>query len=92
MGTLQIMALQEKIRKQLQEQSDDLAKEIHVGCEATDSTETLCGKMVANAITISVRISIGAVLDILIDAGLIEPYSDDEIRRKKLSIVRQNNE
>jgi hypothetical protein len=48
--------------------------------------------MVANAVAISVRISLGAVLDILIDAGLVEPYSDDELRRRKLSIVRQQNE
>lgn len=58
----------------------------------TDSTEVVCGKMVANAVAISVRISLGAVLDILIDAGLVEPYSDDELRRRKLSIVRQQNE
>ena len=69
-----------------------ILQKIAAGCEMTDSTEVVCGKMVANAVAISVRISLGAVLDILIDAGLVEPYSDDELRRRKLSIVRQQNE
>lgn len=92
MDALQIIALQESIEKQLREQRDDLVKEITAGCERTDSTEVVCGKMVANAIAISVGISIGAVLDILIDAGLVKSFSDDELRRKRLSIVKRQNE
>ncbi len=88
MNALQIMTLQETIEKQLKEQVNDLIKEIAIGCERTDSTEVVCGKMIANAVVIS----IGAVFDILIDAGLVEPYSDDELRRKRLSIVKQQNE
>ncbi len=92
MNALQIMTLQETIEKQLKEQVNDLIKEIAIGCERTNSTEVVCGKMIANAVVISTRISIGAVFDILIDAGLVEPYSDDELRRKRLSIVKQQNE
>lgn len=92
MDALQIIALQEIIENQLREQAGDLTKEIAAGCESTDSTEVVCGKMIANAIAISVRISIGMVLDMLIDAGLAEALSDDVLRRKRLSIVKQQNE
>lgn len=92
MDALQIIALQEMIENQLREQAGALTKEIAAGCESTDSTEVVCGKMIANAIAISVRISIGMVLDMLIDAGLAEALSDDVLRRKRLSIVKQQNE
>ena len=47
MDALQIIALKETIENQLREQTDDFAKEIAAGCEMTDSTEVVCGKMVA---------------------------------------------
>jgi hypothetical protein len=92
MNALQVITLQKEIEEQLKEQADDLEKEIAVGCKETDSTEVICGKMIANAIAISTRISLGAVLDILIEAGIVSPYSDNELRRKNLSIVKQQNE
>ena len=92
MTELQVIELQKWIEAQLKEQADDLAKELAVGCEETDSTEVVCGKMIANAIAISSRISMGAILDILIKAEIVEPYSDNELRRKNLSIVKQQNE
>ena len=63
-------------------------KEIAAGCEETDSTEVVCGKMIANAVAISTNICLGAVLDILINVGVVEPYSDDEIRKRNLLIVK----
>ena len=88
MNELQIKTLQKEIEKKLKEQADELTKEIAVGCKETDSTEVVCGKMIANSIAISARISLGAVLDILIKAGIVEPYSDNELRKKSLSIVK----
>lgn len=76
----------------LKEQTDELVKEIAVGCEESDSTEVVCGKMIANAIAISTRISLEAVLNILTEAGIVEPCSDRELRRKILSTVKQQNE
>ena len=92
MNALQVITLQKEIEKQLREQTDDLVKEIAAGCEETDSTEVVCGKMIANSIAISTRISIEAVLNILIEAGIVEPCSDNELRRKNLSIVKGRNE
>lgn len=89
MDALQIIALKETIENQLREQTDDLVKEIAAGCERTDRTEVVCGKMVANAIAISVSLSLEAVLGILTDAGLVKPCSEDELRRKRLSVVRR---
>lgn len=89
MDALQIIALKETIENQLREQTDDLVKKIAAGCETTDSTEVVCGKMVANAIAISVSLSLEVVLDILTDAGLVKPCSEDELRRKRLSVVRR---
>lgn len=88
LNELQIKALQNEIEKQLREQSDELVKEIAAGCEETDSTEVVCGKMIANAVAISTNICLGAVLDILINVGVVEPYSDDEIRKRNLLIVK----
>lgn len=88
MDELQLMVLQKDIEKKLKEQADDLMKEIFAGCEETDSTEVACGKMIANSIAISARISLGAALDILIKAGIVEHYSEEELRRKNLSIVK----
>lgn len=92
MDRLQLMVLQKDIEKKLKEQADDLLEEIAAGCEGTDSTEVACGKMVANSIAISARISLGAVLDILIKAGIVEHYSEEELRKKNLSVVRRPNE
>ena len=92
MTELQAIALQKGIEKQLKEQTDDLIKELAVGCEETDSTEVVCAKMIANAVAVSSRISMGAILDILIEAGIVEPYSDNELRRKNMSIVKQQDE
>ena len=88
LNELQIKALQNEIEKQLREQSDELVKEIAAGCEETDSTGVVCGKMIANAVAISTNICLGAVLDILINVGVVEPYSDDEIRKRNLLIVK----
>ena len=88
LNELQIKALQNEIEKQLREQSDELVKEIAAGCEETDSTEVVCGKMIANAVAISTNIWRGAVLDILINVGVVEPYSDDETRKRNLLIVK----
>lgn len=88
MNELQLIALQKDIEKKLREQADDLLKEIATGCKETDSTEVVCGKMIANSIAISARISLGAVLDILIKAGIVEHYSEEELRRKSLSVVK----
>ena len=88
MNALRAKVLQKEIEEQLKEQVDDLVKEIAAGCKETDSMEVVCAKMIANAIAISARISMGAIFDILIEAGIAEPYSDDELRKKSLSIVK----
>lgn len=91
MNELQLMALQKEIEKQLKEQEAELMKELTNGCEETDSTEVVCAKMISNSIAIATRISASAVFSILIDVGFAEPYSDDELRRKNLSIIKQQN-
>ncbi|EOS23545.1 hypothetical protein C806_03051 [Lachnospiraceae bacterium 3-1] len=92
LSELQVRALQGEIEKQLREQADDFAKEIAVGCEETDSTEVVCGKMIANAVAISTGICLGAVLDALINAGVVEPYSDDELRRRNFLSIKRKDE
>lgn len=82
------MELQENIEKQLEEQKDDLIEEIARGCEHTDSTEVVCGKMIANAIVISTRVSAGMLFDILVDLGIAEPYSDNDLRKRKMSVLK----
>lgn len=88
MSGLQLMEIQKEIEKQLEEQKDKLMEELARGCEHTDSTEVVCGKMIANAIAIVTRISAGMLFDVLIDVGIVEPYSDDELRRRSFGIVK----
>ena len=88
MNALQAITLQKEIEEQLKERKDDLVEEIVAGCEESDSIEVVCEKMIVNAIVISARISAGVLLDMLIDAGIAEPRSDNELRKKSLSIVK----
>ncbi len=91
LNELQLIALQKEIERQLKERNREIMEEITIGCEHTDSTEVICGKMIVNAIAISARISAGMLFDILIDAGIAEPRSDSELRRQNLSIVKRKD-
>lgn len=89
MNGLQLAEIQKEIEKQLKEQRHELIEEISRGCEHTDSTEVVCGKMIANAIAISTRISASMLFDLLIDVGIVKPCSDDELRKRNFSIIKQ---
>ena len=88
MTTLQATALEKEIDKQIKEKEDKLMEEILRGCEDTDSTEVLCAKMIRNAIGISIKLSVGTTLDMLINLGIVEPHDEEQLRRNIMSIAK----
>ena len=88
MDALQATALEKEIDRQIKEKENELMEEILKGCEDTDSTEALCAKMIRNAILISIKLSVGTNLDILINLGIVEPHDEEQLRKNIMSIVK----
>ncbi|MDE6748126.1 MAG: hypothetical protein K2K21_03555 [Lachnospiraceae bacterium] len=88
MTTLQATALEKEIDKQIEEKENEFMKEILRGCEDTDSTEVLCAKMIRNAIGISIKLSVGTTLDMLINFGIVEPHDEEQLRKNIISVVK----
>ena len=72
-------------------QKKELTEGICQGLDETDSLEVKCAKMVRNGIVISINIAADIAIGLLIESGLCEPKSEDELRRSLFSIVGQNN-
>lgn len=84
---MQATALEKEIDRQLKEKEDELIKEIASGCDGLDNTEVLY-KMILNATVVSIKVSAGMALDMLIGLGLVTPADDEQLRKKILSIVK----
>lgn len=66
-----------------------LMDNIFSGCKETDSTEKIYSMMVVNSIMTSVKIAADMTISFLIKAGISEPKSEDELRKRLMSVVRQ---
>lgn len=87
MDDLRATALKNSIDKQLFEKKDALLEELFAGCKDTDSYEKVYSNMVINAVRISTRLSVGLIMDMLIEFGLIKPADEAKIRRDILKLV-----
>lgn len=88
MDVLRATALEKEINRQIRERSYEITEAIIEGCEEADSAEAVYGKMVANAVAVSVKMSIGTILDILIDLGIVESHDEEQLRKNILSVVK----
>ncbi len=87
MNVLQATVLEKEIDRQLKEKEGELLKEVASGCDGLDSTEVLY-KMILNATVVSIKVSVGITLDMMIELGLVAPASEEQLRKKILSIVK----
>lgn len=66
-----------------------LMDNIFSGCKKTDSAEKIYSMMVVNSIVTSVKIAADLAISFLIKAGISEPKSEDELRKRLMSVVKQ---
>ena len=88
MDDLRATALKNSIDKQLFEKQDALLEELFAGCKDTDSYEEIYSKMVVNAVRISTRLSVGLIMDMLIELELIKPADECDCRKSMWKIVK----
>lgn len=88
MDDLRAAALKSAIDKQLMEKTDVFLEEIMEGCEDTDSYEKIYSKMVFNAVRISSRLSVGIVIDMMTEFGLMKPADESDCRKSMWKIVK----
>lgn len=61
----------EVTREILENNKEEFAKNLFVGCTKDDSYEEVYGKMFVNAINISVQASVQTIMDIFCESGII---------------------
>lgn len=88
MDGLRAVALEAEINKQLKERAGVIEEIITRGCKDTDRLENLFVKMMYNAIELSVGISTGLVIDMLIERGLADPLDEEQLRKNILSVMK----
>ena len=88
MDALRATVLEKEIDKQLKEKEKELIEEILRECEDTDSADILYVKMIRNAIGISIKVSVGIILDMLIELGIAGPHDEKQLRKNILSVVK----
>lgn len=91
MDELRAIILGQTIDERLRERKDDLQEELFKDCKETDSAEVVYSKMILNGISIATKIAAGMALDMLLKAGVLESLSEDDLRRKILSVVKPDN-
>lgn len=89
MDRLRAIALEKAINDQIIEQAEVFQKEILSGCEEDDTYEKIYAKMILNAVKMSIRLSVGIILDVLVDYGIAEPVDEDEARRSIISLIKK---
>ena len=77
-----------EVDRQIAGQEDKLMEDIMQGLDETDSLEQICVKIMRNGIVISVKLAADMAIGILVGAGISEPKSDDELRRKIMNVVK----
>lgn len=77
-----------EVDRQIAGQEDKLMEDIMQGLEETDSLEQMCAKMIRNGIVISIKLAADMAIGILVESGISEPRSDDELRRKIMNVVK----
>lgn len=88
MDDLKAMSLGKEIDRQMRERKDELIKGIMEGAEETDSFQEIYAKMVCNAISISAKLSIISILDMLADLRLIDLADEDQARKSILKSIK----
>ena len=88
MNALMATVLDEEISRQIREKSNEITNAIMEGCGEADSAEVIHAKMVANAVAVSVKMSIGTIFDILIELGVAEPHDEEKLRKSIMSVVK----
>ncbi|NBK92199.1 hypothetical protein D5278_09490 [bacterium 1XD21-13] len=88
MDDLRAKALKNAIDEQFAEKKDVFLEEIMEGCEYTDSAEKIYSKMIFNAVRISTRLSVGIVIDMMTEFGLMEAADEDYCRKSIWGIVK----
>ena len=88
MDNLRAKALENAINQQFAEKKDAYLYEILEGCECADSFEKIYSKMVFNAVRMSVRLSVGIVIDMMTEFGLMEAADEDCCRKSIWGIVK----
>lgn len=88
MDDLRAKALENAINQQFAEKKDKFLEEIMEGCEYTDSAEKIYSKMVFNAVQMSVRLSVGIVIDMMTEFGLMKPADESDCRKSIWEIVK----
>lgn len=88
MDDLRAKALKNAIDEQFAEKKDVFLEEIMEGCEYTDSAEKIYSKMIFNAVRISTRLSVGIVIDMMTEFGLMEAADEDCCRKSIWGIVK----
>lgn len=81
-------AIGHEVDRQIASQEDQLMEDVMQGLDGTESLEETCAKIVRNGILISIKLAADMVLGILVEAGLGEPKSDDELRRQIMNVVK----
>ncbi len=77
-----------EIERQLASQTVELTEDICQGLDETDSLEVKCAKMVRNGIVISINIAADIAIGMLVNAGIVEPKSENELRRNIMSVIK----
>lgn len=88
MDDLRAKALENAINQQFAEKKDVYLDEILMGCEDTDSFEKIYSKMIFNAVQMSVRLSVGIVIDMMTEFGLMKPADESVCRKSIWEIVK----
>lgn len=89
MNDLQKMALEKAIDEQFAERMDWINEAIFNGCLDTDSAEKIYTQMIVNGINIATKMAVALAFDLLEEVGVWVPYSEDEIRKRIFSIVKE---
>lgn len=77
-----------EVEKQVSSKMEELAKDICRGLDETDNLEEMCAKMVRNGIVISINIAADIAIGMLVEAGILELKSEDELRRSIMSVIK----
>lgn len=81
-------ALNNMVEKELLSNEDMLKQNLFAGIEETDSLELIMSKMVNNSLHISVQVSVQIIIELLINAEILTPSSDKDLRSILLSVVK----
>lgn len=92
MDDLMRAVIAQEVRKQLDEQKEELHEELFQGCDRNGTLEEICAKMVVNGVYASTRLAAEMAMGLLLESGKFTPRSDDELRRRILSACNCKDE